>query len=194
MLPRFWTSSRSRESRSAWPRRSWWWRRPRRATRTWPTWWTRATWPASARRPWSSDPSLSSRDEEEKPRSWLLLFIIRLCWTELLHTHLPRLYWIVMYYQISFYKFHILIEYCYFVLCYKWRSKLNYTNLDLCMLYGIPTCCVSIFMRKARWSLWVVRYEAMHCLCAVVPDILIHMQNNVNNIGTECLAEKLAKF
>ena len=31
-------------------------------------------------------------------------------------------------------------------------------------------------------------------LRCLVPDTLLHMQNNVNNIGTECLAEKLAKF
>ena len=166
MLRRFWTSSRSRVSQSAWPRRSWWWRRPRRATRTWLTWWTRATWPASARRPWSSDPSLSSRGEEEKPRSWLLLFIIRLCWTELLHTHLPRLYWIVMSYQISFYKFHILIEYCYFVLCYKWRSKLNYTKLDLCTTLDIwhpNLLCFYIWGKPGEACEW---WDTKHCLCA----------------------------
>ena len=39
----------------------------------------------------------------------------------------------------------------------------------------------------------MVRYEALP-LCWLVPDTLIHMQKSVDNIGTECLAEKLAKF
>ena len=31
-------------------------------------------------------------------------------------------------------------------------------------------------------------------LCCLVPDTLIHMQNSVDNIGTECFLEKLAKL
>ena len=31
-------------------------------------------------------------------------------------------------------------------------------------------------------------------LCCLVPDTLIHMQNSVDNIGTDCFVEKLAKF
>ena len=58
----------------------------------------------------------------------------------------------------------------------------------------IPTCCVSIFEEsKVKPVSGEIRSTALP-LCCLVPDTLIHMQNSVDNIGTECLAEKLAKF
>ena len=49
----------------------------------------------------------------------------------------------------------------------------------------IPTCCVSIFEEsKVKPVSGEIRSTPLP-VCCLVPDTLIHMQNSVDNIGTE---------